>query len=1412
MGLEPRSIFVPEQPMKALRSPMQVTSARLSRLAWILIAAATLVFADQSQTLQPLQLDQISSNQSVLHYRMPDYSLGQVTFSTGTYERILSPLSASLRKPGAPEIPTAVTYLAVPAEGVATVSIQIISSTVLEGVELVPIQAIQLETEAYGTNFLKNDAIYSQNSWYPAQPAVLYERAVMRDLTIAPLEVRPFQYNPVTKELRAITEMRVTVDYSQNLAPPEHPISPLFAPIYQAVIANYPEVQSDQMQRPTYLFITPNNFAVQGMLAPLTNWKHEKGFDVHVVSTTETGTTNAAIKAYIQNAYDNWPNPPDFICLVGDASGSFSIPTWTETWSNYSGEGDHPYTTLAGIDFIADAFIGRLSFTTTTQLLTIVNKILAYEKNPYMDDLSWFTRALLVGDPASSGTSTITTNRFIDEVTANFGFSNITVFSSPFPSQMSAGINQGVSFVNYRGWLGMSGWSNTQTNALNNGFMMPFVTIITCGTGSFASGQSRSEAFLSAGTPTTPKGGIAAIGTATSGTHTLYNNCVDGGIYQGLFNERLYYAGQALARGWFNLNLNYPDDNHNYVEVFSHWNNLMGDPGLEIWTGIPHLLTVAAPDTLPLSSDYITVTVTNGIGLPVQDAWVTVLQGADVIFESGNTGADGECILPVTGIESGNLKLTVSKHNAVPVQKDIVVANLSRELAVNGVLVSDVSGNNDGQLNPGEAVSATLNVKNTGNQDLMGVSAIVSIEAGSILADTVDIGDITAGDSINISNIDFTVPANFPGDAMVDFAVSLQSDTLVWNDHVLLDVYAPHFRLEYLGEQGTSSSSFDPGEATTVVISGSNIGRLGTSNLTGTLHSMLGDIQVIDSVAAFTDGAPSDPISNNGTPFTINLSTQMTVGIHVPLELDLTDESGFEQSVMISLPIGTPTQYDPLGPDAGGYFCYDDSDLAYALAPTYEWNSISPANFGSGTSIGSTDHGNNQDDIHTVSLPFAFGFYGQNYSQISIASNGYIALGVSQQATFRNWRVPGALGPSPMIAGFWDDLKLGTGSGIYTYFDAVNHRYIVEWDRMVNMFDNNSVETFQIILFDPQYYGSVDGNGDILVMYNEVHNVDAGTSASSSHGNYATVGTENQSATIGLEYTFNNTYPVSAKPLQSEMAILFTTRTANILPCPGWGRGDVNHDGYRNVQDLITTVNMIFGANPGECGLWAADMNEDSLVNISDVVIQVNDIMGLSRVATTGSLQSATFRLGNGRVILDGAGAVNGFQIDLISDTEPILTPASSSLVLRIGKTPIGYRIIGYWTGTPEETYSIARVGPGQVALDQALVADRSGQSVMAKTAVVPDVFKISRVFPNPFNPSIRLEYNLPEQSSVKVTIYNQLGQVVNVLVNQTQSAGHYSVRWNGMDEQGRRASSGLYLAKVQAGDKVRITKLTLMR
>ncbi len=89
---------------------------------------------------------------------------------------------------------------------------------------------------------------------------------------------------------------------------------------------------------------------------------------------------------------------------------------------------------------------------------------------------------------------------------------------------------------------------------------------------------------------------------------------------------------------------------------------------------------------------------------------------------------------------------------------------------------------------------------------------------------------------------------------------------------------------------------------------------------------------------------------------------------------------------------------------------------------------------------------------------------------------------------------------------------------------------------------------------------------------------------------------------------------------------------------------------------------------------------------------------------------------------------------------------------------------------------------------------------------------ELSQNFPNPFNPVTTIRFWLPEQTTVRLVVYNTLGQTVKVLVNDALTGGEYRVQWDGTNENGARVPSGIYFYELRAGDWQQIRKMILLR
>ncbi len=94
----------------------------------------------------------------------------------------------------------------------------------------------------------------------------------------------------------------------------------------------------------------------------------------------------------------------------------------------------------------------------------------------------------------------------------------------------------------------------------------------------------------------------------------------------------------------------------------------------------------------------------------------------------------------------------------------------------------------------------------------------------------------------------------------------------------------------------------------------------------------------------------------------------------------------------------------------------------------------------------------------------------------------------------------------------------------------------------------------------------------------------------------------------------------------------------------------------------------------------------------------------------------------------------------------------------------------------------------------------------------LPSHFALYDNYPNPFNPSTTIAFDVPKASLVKITIYNLVGQKVRELKNEILSAGHYSVVWDGHDDIGTRVGSGIYLVEMNADGFRSVKKMVLIK
>ena len=96
--------------------------------------------------------------------------------------------------------------------------------------------------------------------------------------------------------------------------------------------------------------------------------------------------------------------------------------------------------------------------------------------------------------------------------------------------------------------------------------------------------------------------------------------------------------------------------------------------------------------------------------------------------------------------------------------------------------------------------------------------------------------------------------------------------------------------------------------------------------------------------------------------------------------------------------------------------------------------------------------------------------------------------------------------------------------------------------------------------------------------------------------------------------------------------------------------------------------------------------------------------------------------------------------------------------------------------------------------------------------ALMPLSFALHQNYPNPFNPTTTLQYDLPEDATVKIMIYDLMGREVKTLVNNQQTAGFKSIIWNASNNLGQPVSAGMYLYRISAGEFHSVKKMVLLK
>ncbi|MFA7330144.1 MAG: C25 family cysteine peptidase [Candidatus Delongbacteria bacterium] len=1071
---------------------------------------------------------------------------------------------------GCPDLPAVIRHIRIPDRSGVTLDVQEARWTSLGRVDMAPVQERLHTPQDLPLAWIRDEAVYQTASPWPQDWIRLSDPKLLREIRLVTLTVAPLRWNPVSGELQRLESLTVMLGFTghNELNMPLRDEDEGLSDDSEGLVYRY-HAAEDQFVRQmlghnlldpvsgeswqeegslneigwsapalplNYLVICRNAAVNQAGFQLWLEWKRRKGHHVTILTETQIPSFNASnIRAAIVSEYNTSAFPPHYVMLVGDPTdGSYTLPTHPSQY-------DHYYAACIGSDILADVVVGRVSVTSATMLNNVFNKIVGYETAPYLENTSWLRRASFLTGSGHCGESMSQLARDIGfQLLQERGYSQVdTAFCASSPSYVYNWFNQGISHYNYRGWIGMEGLDTNTLLNLQQGPRTPIAVVFTCSSGEFSQSESwgpaYSEAFLRGGTITTPGGAAAAMGFCTSNTHTAYNNLVDGGFWSALLDYRIPQVGTCMFRGKLELFNTLPDNDSN-VNNFSYWANLMGDPGMEQWCGVPEVLHF---ETLPAggstSAQVLELRVLNAENAPVEGVAVTAWQSGDLAV-SELSDAEGRVQLSLPGYPEGELKLTASKAFHAPTLAALTLSSLPATPVLQAFQVVDASG--DGLLVPGESFQLQLTLANASASEALPALALsvelVDEEAALIVDGAADLAALEAlGVGEVRDQLQLTLDDSWTEGLPLELNLRLGAGEQQFLLRAVLPVSTPVLAIR---SASWATSALYPGETKDWVLRVENTGTITSHNLQ--LVPMFGSELLTVTPETLTLDSLAVGESVNVT-LAVTAAANLVPGFTAPFYLLWGDASlECDGLVTTALTLGNRLVTDPTGPDAHGYYAFESTDTQWIQSPVFNWIEIAPNNGGTGTVLNLHDTADEADDSRRVQLPFPFSVYGETYSSLAVCSNGFVAFGTLAhlQTDFRNHFLPCGMGPEPMLAPMWDDFKLTSDAQVVTQYVESQHVFVIEWYRMRTN-SNNAINTFQLLLYDPAVYPTPTGDGEFVYQYQTFTD----TQNNDQDFPYCTVGLKNQDATIGLTLLNYHERPSTAATFGTGKAIRFST-------------------------------------------------------------------------------------------------------------------------------------------------------------------------------------------------------------------------------------------------------------------------------
>jgi hypothetical protein len=700
-------------------------------LDWAATAPTWIPLTPAADKIPRLNLIRSDPSGVIVEIKISGIWSGETSTAGGLYSSLSVPTAGVTSVISQPKLPVITKMVQIPFGAEVSLNVESYQSTEKSLTEMALIQPIvpvqpsipKIAGAEKQIPFALDQNYYRQNVFMPEKPAQLGKIGVIRGHRFVTLLIYPISYNPQSGQVRIYSDIKLRLnllnsDLDATQRQLQRYASFPFEELCSKLLVNYQSAASLAKTTPPsplgYLIVTHQEF--YPALTDFIAWKTQKGFQVTVAQVPDIGSTPEEIKAYVQNAYQNWTIPPTYLLLVGDVE---YVPTWTGAYSLTATDLD--YVKMDEDDF-ADIFRGRLPVRSLTEAESMVDKILHYE-NPTSTDLDWMQKACFVAASDLNDLAVKTHDYVMTNYCLPQGMICDTIWQSRggTTAMISSSVEGGRTILCYSGHGSESGWASVPFNQadvrnLANPDEYPFVLSHACLTGRFSVSESYGETWAK----TAGDAGVAFWG-ASNYTYWDEDDILEKRMFRAAFAETCLSIGSMTDQALEYLYQYYGGEGFSryYLEIY----NVMGDPSVDLWTKTAGTLKVSFPYTVNLDTSAVTFTVKSADSIPINRALVCLRKG-DEVFETGFTDPLGQITLYPSPQTPGMMNLTVTAHNYLPLADSMFVLSGKGDVT------------DDGQIDIGDVIYLTNYLYKKGPMPNPSTKGDVNCD------DKIDLGDL----------------------------------------------------------------------------------------------------------------------------------------------------------------------------------------------------------------------------------------------------------------------------------------------------------------------------------------------------------------------------------------------------------------------------------------------------------------------------------------------------------------------------------------------------------------------------------------------------------------------------------------------------------------------------------------------